>query len=108
MEGGVEGITDCLEDTSALGLDGMAEQLVVPGEGHAHLFRVLLPALGAALNIGKEKCKRADRRVGRVVAHRMVRQGLQVKCASYTIIAIIALATNVSTACGHVTRITTN
>ena len=34
---------------------GLTQDCIVPGKGHSHLFRLLLPQAGAALDIGEQK-----------------------------------------------------
>lgn len=54
-ERGKEGVAHGLEDEALVRLDGVAQDLVVTGEGDAHRRRFALPELGAALDIGQEE-----------------------------------------------------
>ena len=58
----VERVADSLEDLAATRLDRNAQQLLVEGERHAHVDGVVLPALGAADDVGEEKRRRSPLR----------------------------------------------
>jgi hypothetical protein len=62
--GGEERVPGGLEDAASAGFDRLPQSHVVPGEGEVHLFRVFLPELGAALDIGEEKGDQPRRRRG--------------------------------------------
>ena len=60
----VEGITDRFEDVAAVGVNRRAHNGVVPDEGLLHRRAVVLPARGAALDVGEQKRDGAGRQFG--------------------------------------------
>src|SRR5207249_6982274 len=56
---GVESISHRLERVTAMGLDRMAQESIVAGERGVHGGRMLLPELGAALDVREEEGDRS-------------------------------------------------
>ena len=52
---GIERIADGFEHDPAMPLNRLPENRIVAGKGGLHRFRMLLPARGAALDVGKEE-----------------------------------------------------
>jgi len=57
----IQAIAGRLDDLAVVGLDGGAQDNVMPGQGGLHLFRMPVPKLGAALDIGEEEGDGAGR-----------------------------------------------
>src|SRR5262249_5887625 len=62
-KGGAEGVADRLEDLAVVRLNRGVEAGVVSGEGEAHGVGVLLPELGAPLDVGEQEGDRAGGQV---------------------------------------------
>jgi hypothetical protein len=60
-ESHAERVTHCLEDKPAMPRHSIVDDLFLTGNSGFHRLAVLLPALRAAFNVGKEKCDRASR-----------------------------------------------
>ena len=58
-EHGHDAVAARLDHPPAILLDGTAQQRVMRGDGIRHALGLLLPLLGAALDVGKEKGKDA-------------------------------------------------
>src|SRR5262249_8866077 len=58
-----EGVPDGFEDVAAVGLDGRLEAGIVTSESEAHGVGVLLPELGAPLDVGEQEGDRAGGQV---------------------------------------------
>ena len=59
-----EAVPSCGEDVAAVGLDGAAQDVVVPGKCLVHGLRVLLPKGSAPLEVGEHEGDCSSRRIG--------------------------------------------
>jgi hypothetical protein len=62
-ESSTKGVANRSEDDAVVGFNAVTHDRVVAGERVGHCVGVLLPAPGAAFNIGKEKGDRPDRQI---------------------------------------------
>jgi hypothetical protein len=80
-ECGAELVPHRLEDVAAVGRDRLAQEGIVAGEGVSHRLGLLLPELGASLNVGEQESQRILRSPGRepparLLAHERGESGL--------------------------------
>ena len=59
-----DAVSGGLHDLAACCADGLAQDAVVLGEGHAHRLRMALPEARAALHVGEEEGERPDAQEG--------------------------------------------